>query len=208
MNYLSTSAFESKLLPGVIFHLKKMSHGRRMEFNRMGAPVFQKLNELSKQREPFQEEVERAESAAKIEPCTCSHPPMSKDSHHETTGRCFEKGCNCRKPEYENDADRKLRDLETRQLEVLIDELAPAKLKWGVSSIEGLEIDGRPATIDMLLSDMPEAVTSEVVNEIDRLMRLSPEETLAFKSPTTGAAAVDGETPSSSAALAGGTATI
>jgi hypothetical protein len=57
MNYLTTQEFESKLVPGLKFRLKKMSHKRRMEHNHVGAPIFAKLNEIERALEPIQEEI-------------------------------------------------------------------------------------------------------------------------------------------------------
>ncbi len=198
MNYASTDIFESKLVPGVKYKLRKMSHGRRMEYNERGAGVFQKLLEIDREREPLLEEIRRSENAAKISPCSCSH---DAEKHSAETGRCLEPGCDCRHPQLTDEA-RRLADLNMKSFQLIVDELYPLRIRWGVASIEGLDIDGKPATVDALLEAMPDAVIAELAGEIDRLMKLSPEEQLAFRSPGTSAAPVAGQTQSTSAATA------
>ena len=78
MNYLTITEYSSKLIPGLKFKLRKISHARRIEYNAAGAPIFAKLNEIEREMDPLREEMRRATEAAKIEPwCVCGHP---KDS--------------------------------------------------------------------------------------------------------------------------------
>ncbi len=41
----------------------------------------------------------------------------------------------------------------------------PARLAWGLASIEGLTINGKPATADSLLQDGPTDLVREMVSE-------------------------------------------
>jgi hypothetical protein len=55
--------------------------------------------------------------------------------------------------------------------------IAPAWIKTYVKTINGLEIDGEPATIETFLSDAPSDMFAELVNLIKGQAELSPEET-------------------------------
>ncbi len=211
MNYFTTTEFESLLIPGVKFTLRKMSHKRRMEYNHKGAEIFAKLNEIERESEPIQEEIDRAEAEAKIRPCECTHgdkdvrkydPPaegeeMSRvfsyvDCHDPKSLRCLSPGCDCRRPDAD-EAYRKRAELNQKHIEIYTDELVPLRIRWGVSAIEGLFINGEPATVESFVQEMPDEPLAEVATEIDRVMKLSLKEQIAFRSPTTGVAAGVGE---------------
>ena len=49
-------------------------------------------------------------------------------------------------------------------------------LKWGLAGIEGLEVDGAPATPDLMMSDGPEALVREALEAIRRQCGLSEDE--------------------------------
>ena len=49
-------------------------------------------------------------------------------------------------------------------------------LEWGVVSVNGLRIDGEPATAERLFADGPEHLTREIVGRIKRECGLSVEE--------------------------------
>lgn len=189
-SYTSTIPFESTLAPGLVFQLRKMSYGRRKQHNLDVAEVDAELRELDRQIQPLLEEIKRAEEAAKIEPCICEH---AANQHDEKTGRCLGPGgCKCREPKPAGDAYAEWIKLIQQREELIIDELAPFRIRWAVESIDG-EIDGKPATVDSFLAKMPDDIVGELHREIERVMKLSLDEQLGFKSPTTSAAAVDGQ---------------
>lgn len=225
IEYVSTAQFESKLVPGVSYKLNKMSHQRRMKLNHDAAGVFAEINEIQRQADVIQEEIDKAEKAAKIEPCTCNHlPEPGRDCHDSKTGRCTvpnpayeaaedKKGieefipnrrCPCRQPK----PDPEIGTYETRDrlldkvYEVIIEKLYPIYVSWGVKDVQGLKINGLDADTTALLTDGPEFLVSEVGSEIQRLMKLSPDEVMAFKSPTISGAQTDGETTSTHAPIA------
>lgn len=53
---------------------------------------------------------------------------------------------------------------------------------WGLAGVEGLEIDGRPATAELLLDAGPESLVSEALALIRREAGLSEEERKNFES--------------------------
>jgi hypothetical protein len=57
-------------------------------------------------------------------------------------------------------------------------------LRWGLRSVEGLEIDGRPATPDALLERGPEALLDEALAVIRREAGLSETERKNSRSPS------------------------
>jgi hypothetical protein len=210
MNYSTTEQFESKLAPGVRYKLRKMSHGRRIKLNAQTAPTIEKMIAFQREVEPLQEELKSAEEAAKLAPCTCQHgtslidgpPETAKDCHAPETGRCSVEGCDCRKPEYDPEKWQRFWEVREKQLELSKNELNPAYVRWGVQSVEGLEIDEEAATVESLIESAPEALVQELADEITRLIKMTAEEQLAFKSPTTLDAQVDGQTQISSAPVA------
>ncbi len=196
VEYCSISEFESKLVPGVKYTLQKMSHGRRMVLNRSASPIYSEMNEIQRQIDTVQEELERAESEAKISPCTCKHPvsPDSKaDCHDDKSGRCVRKGCQCRKP----CPDPEIGSYD-KKAELVINKLYPVYIRWAVIDVQGLNIQlpsgsSVAATTDTLLSDGPEFLIPELGEYIQQLMKLSPDEVMGFKLPSTSAAQVDGK---------------
>lgn len=127
-NYLSTAEFKSQIVPGLTYKLHKMSHGRRVAINIAAAPILSKISELQRKLVPIKEELQRADEAAKAEPCQCNHPldatspsvlAKAKEiedfnvrvlasggtavtlvdvCHSSITRRCLINGCPCRKP--------------------------------------------------------------------------------------------------------------
>lgn len=234
MNYSDTSPFESKLAPGVKFVLRKMSHGRRVKLNKAIAPMVAKGRDINQQLAPINEEIQRAEDAAKIEPCSCKHPvttdypvvakwlgdiaranesiededakiELLEVCHAAASKRCIVPGCDCRRAKPENNAYAERERLLTEDRAVVDDEIHPAYLHWGVKEISGMTINDEPATVDSLLADGPEGLVNEIVVELQRLIRLSPEEQLAFNTPTTSGAPVAGPIPIMSAPTVGET---
>ena len=221
-NYLSITKFESKVAPGVIYTIRKMSHGRRVKLNIAAAAQISKVSELQRKLVPISEEIQRAEEAAKNEPCQCKHSLDPADPainealgrianinkgqledgkkiievvdvcHSALTKRCMVNSCNCRKPmpdegiggyDARQDVIQKIIETEDR-------ELTPMYIKYLVTDIQGLQIDGVDATADSLLENAHESLVEELSKEIQRIVKLTPDEALGFKPPITSDAAV------------------
>lgn len=212
MNYLSTTEYKLKAIPGVTIKLRKMSHGRRMKLNQDAADIFSKIGDVQRELEPIEESIKDAEAVAKTAPCSCpeADPPHE---HDEATHRCKTAGCECRMPQPDPTLGGYPRraELTSKMFDILVYELYPVYMRWGIASVQGLDIDGVPATADSMVEAMPENVIYEIGGEIQRLIRLSPEEVLSFGSPSTSGAAVDGQaqpTALSTAPPASGTSGI
>jgi hypothetical protein len=55
-------------------------------------------------------------------------------------------------------------------------ELARLYLAWGVVGIDGLNIDGKAATVETLIAEGPEALCDEIVEHIRGQLQLSADE--------------------------------
>lgn len=223
INYLSTSKFQSELLPGLSYSLKKISHGRRVKLSLAAASTISRITELQKSLVPIMEEIQRAEDAAKLEPCQCNHPmdgpvvdakkaaiasmnekvvknggkpvELVDGTHSSITKRCLVDSCPCRKPMPDESIGGygKHREIIGQIIEAEDRDLMPIYITSLVNEIHGLELDGKPATATTLLEDGPEFLIEELATEIQRLMKLTPDEAMGFKLPTISGAAVDGQ---------------
>jgi hypothetical protein len=70
----------------------------------------------------------------------------------------------------------------TDQLEAALSDLLVAKLylEWGLAEIEGLSVDGRKATPDLLIAHGPENLTDEIVQVIQAEGALTDDERKNF----------------------------
>ncbi len=84
---------------------------------------------------------------------------------------------------------RKIRELAIRheflntgnsadQLEATMGDLLVQKLylEWGLAEIQGLSIDGKPGTIELLIEKGPDALTDEIVTTVRAELSLSEDE--------------------------------
>lgn len=102
-----------------------------------------------------------------------------------------------REPEEVRDR-QKLAELSDQWDFIQREEISPITLKWGLASMEGLSVDGRPATIDNY-REWPSALFDEVLNMIAIEIGLNGAEEKNSESPTTSGAPVGG-TPTSTSA--------
>jgi hypothetical protein len=180
MNYTSTESFESKVFPGVTVTLKKMSSRRRAEFNLSMAPLLAKARNLAIANEPIEQEYAEHVKASEIAKANGSTDlPVFPDAKLDQLGKAW---------------------TEQRRFEQ--DEMSPQILRWGVASIDGLTIDGKPATVESLIDAGPPELSEEITAEVTRVMRLSAAEIKNSGSPTTSGAVVDTATPSLTARTA------
>jgi len=75
----------------------------------------------------------------------------------------------------------------------------PAWIRWGVASIENLDIDGKPATIETLIESAPTELLEEIFLTILKESGLSTVEEKNSELLTTSADQVDGRTSDSTA---------
>jgi hypothetical protein len=184
MNYQSTETITSTTFPGVTVKLRKMSQRRRAEFNLSMAPLLAKAREISIANEPieaeyaaFLKETEKVKAANAELPATDPQPlPVFAEDRMEALGKAW---------------------TEQRRFEQ--DEMQPPVLRWGVASIEGLNIDDQPATVESLIADGPPELTEEIAGQVTRVMRLSSAQIKNSAPLTTSGAVVDGATTNSTA---------
>ena len=108
----------------------------------------------------------------------------------------------------ELDAETKaaVRKLSLAMAEIADNEITPAWVSWGLERIEGLEIDGQPATLESLIEAGPPQLYHEVADAIRKEAGLTEEEQGESGSPITSAAPEDGREQATSAAPASGKA--
>ena len=63
--------------------------------------------------------------------------------------------------------------LEASMADVMVQRLY---LEWGLAEINGLNIDGQPATTEMLIEKGPETLTDEIITSVQAELGLSEEE--------------------------------
>ena len=71
---------------------------------------------------------------------------------------------------------------ELHQLEMALADLLVQKLfvEWGLALIDGLEIDGQPATVDLLIEKGPEQLVAEIAVQIRHECGLTDDERKNF----------------------------
>jgi len=65
---------------------------------------------------------------------------------------------------------------EKIEANLLRQEIEATYLRWGLAGIDGLRIDGEPATVDLLLDRGPEELTQEIATAIKAQCGLSEDE--------------------------------
>lgn len=68
----------------------------------------------------------------------------------------------------------------------------PARLKWGLAKISGIEIDGQPANADSLIEAGPTDLVREIIQQIDELATMTSEQLRNFPLRSTSPEAADG----------------
>jgi hypothetical protein len=180
MNYLSTESFESKNFAGVTVKLKKMSQRRRAEFNLTMAALLDKARNIDIANEPLELEYSAFLKSVDAAKASDSELPVFPDDKLDALGKAWT-------------AKRRFEQ----------DEMAPPLLRWGVASIEGLVIDGKPADIELLIDAGPPELCEEISYQVTRVMNLSAAERKNSESPTTSGAVADGATTDMTALPAG-----
>lgn len=156
--YTSTRSFESVKAPGVAVKLRKVNEKRRAELMRDIAPLVERQRAFAKKFASFSDR---------------SKPVFKKDDEGNDVPVMNLETCEQEK-EFSPEDMLALTDLlqERDNFEAL--EVNPIYIRWGVASIEGLEIDGRPATVDDLLGDdCPDGLVKEILDVLSDKIDLS-----------------------------------
>jgi hypothetical protein len=151
----TTNSRESKVVPGVIFHLRKMTEGRRIELRKSLMSTNSRIRQIGREQDAILSNKE--------------NPDMPK-----------------------------FLELNDEFDSLMIEEVNPKTLLWGIKSVEGLEIDGKILTIAEW-SEFPSELFHEMIQAINVESGLSKDEEKNLPLPTTSGAQV-GKNPESSTA--------
>ena len=157
VQYSSTRRIDSSKYPGVVYTLRKPNEKRRAELMRSLSSLLDKERDMQRRFAAIQERqtvVKNEDGTEKIDPETCEAVK-----------------------EFKNPDDIKaITDVVQELNDFRVLEVNPIYLRWGLSKIEDLEIDGRPANIDDLLGDdAPEGLVEEILDALQGKTDLSPE---------------------------------
>ena len=93
--------------------------------------------------------------------------------------------------------------LDDQVLATVQEDINPAYLKWGLHAIDGLTIDGAPASVESIYAEGPPELVAEILGAIRLNMGLSEVEEKNSQSPITSEAAEDGRMNDTTAENAG-----
>ena len=183
MKYTSTITRQFSKDPAVSFTVRHLTEGRRIKISLALADKYDKIDELQRGA---------AELAQRVKPLIDEAKAKAKADG---------------KPE----KDAVLADnvdlvalvrLNGRVRAVENDEIIPIYVKALLVSVDGLEIDGTPATPETAVESGPPELYAEISAAVKREMGLSEPESGNSEPPSISSAPVDGATPNSSAATA------
>lgn len=152
-----TKTYESTVLPGVKVSLRKLTEGRRLQFQIAVGPPLADMRALALEQRKLLEET-----------------PINQE---------------------------KFAELNERIEFVATEKLTPAKIKWAVANIQGLQIGEEAATLDNLM-DWPSDLVQELLKLVDDVTALNEVERGNSDSPTTSGPLTVGRDQNSSAQTA------
>lgn len=147
VKYSSTRTIQSQTFPGVSFTLRKMSDSRRRELYQQIAPLKEKERGFQRR---FAEIDDRRVPLFDAE----GKPKMNVVTAEQERGYATK------------DDERLVAEIIEDLNEFRDSEISPAYIRWGLLSIDGLDIDDEPATIDNLLEYGPADLTQEIIAAI------------------------------------------
>lgn len=199
--YSSLVDYPSKLLPGVVFTLRKSSHGRRIELKKLAADVQGRINSLQEEFRTHHERIEEAKEAARLEPCVCAESgPGIRAHEHEDKEGCIIDGCQCRRPNIDRHDLQESQRISREIWEIAVSDLFPVYIKWALAGTTGLNLDGDlEPSADDIIEKMDENVTVEIGQAVEKLLGFTLEEQLGFKWPGIGSTPQTGQTQTTSA---------
>jgi len=204
MNHISTKTIESKVCQGASFTIKKMTVRRKQALDDKQAPFGERLRPLREELAPLNREYSQAWEAAKA----AIKPERDKLAAEGITKEEAEKRAPVGKVDFPDERFQRWSELTEKIRRIDRDEMTPAAVRFCLVKIEGLEIDGIPATLESLLENGPDEFYDELAQAVARELGLLPEEATNLGSLSTSAAAVDGNPTASSAAPVETPATI
>jgi len=172
MNYESRKTFTSTSIPEVSFTLLKINVKRRLAFNLLMAKKFEALREIYKRRKPFDEAYQSALKAAREK----ARPEIEALMEAESISR--EEATKRSKVtlEFPEDQLEQIMAITQEAQEYDARECTPDMVKFFLQKIEGLEIDGAPATADSLIDAGPDDLYQEIAQGISGQLGLTSTE--------------------------------
>ncbi len=204
MEFQSNVSIPSQSLDGVTVFVRTPTRRLRSAFDLRTADSIRKLRDLKGERDLLEPEAKPHREAAKAKDCTCAHEEFDHD-HDSFT--CTVEGCGCRHPEFPAELREKMIAISERENQVIFGEIYPAAFRFWVVRIEGLQMDGKTATVESVIAAELDLV-DEVAMKIDALIRLSTEERKNSERPTTSTGPVDGPSSTTTAPTAGSSCSI
>lgn len=165
LNITSTVVVESKAVPGVKYTLKKMTEGRRIKLRAQIAKPARRLVEILG-------DIEAERIALEYH--------MQQKKLAEENGIDFAETYNL----------TRVSELVTERDTLDKDEIRPAYLRWGLKSVDGLTIDGKPADAESIIengSDEAIKLYEEMIAEIYKAAGLTERQEGESVPPTTSA---------------------
>jgi hypothetical protein len=188
MDYLTTEKFDSKLVPGLSYQLRKMANGRRMALTSATSIIQQKINDRMGELEAITRQVQDAiDSGVEL-------PTVIADQLSDRTEPVTE---TCRALMRSRDKIQ----FEEIWNDLTVTQLFPALIRWGVKSIDGMTVDGVPVTVEAFLEGTPDDLIIEVGTKIRKLTQMSFDEQMGFKLPGTSSTPVTGQPTNTSVHL-------
>ncbi len=164
--------FDSKTVAGVRFTLRVLNNIQRA----------QRDLQVSEQLATYYEKVRR--QGRLIQKATASVPQLPPDPKEEQIAerRAALEGALANSPDAEE-----IQRLDDEANRIYLSTIVPNAIRSAFISIEGIEVDGRPATIDELLTAAPGYLLEEIGSAAEAVSGLTPEEQKNSASPTTSA---------------------
>jgi hypothetical protein len=190
----SKKTYESQVCEGVKITLRKTNEKRRAELMRsLAQPVEQEqaliklFGAIRERAIPVWDGVdEQGNQKPKMDLETCE---QVKDLSPEDTEA----------------ASKLLAELDAHKTLVM----NPLFIRWGVSAVDGLEIDGRAATVeDLLGDDCPDGLVDEIIGVLQGKIDLTPAEKKILSAPAISESQEPHTTQVSSATTASATETL
>lgn len=180
MKYTSTIAHQSVTDPAVSFTVRHLTEGRRIKISLALADKYDKIDTIRTGVSEIAERVKPLLAQAKAEgsDVLSNNPDMAQ-------------------------LTRKHRQMQS----VENDEIVPTFVRNLLVSVDGLEIDGAPATVESMIESGPPALYAEIAKAVRHEMGLDEQETGNSEPPSTSPALVDGATQTTSVDTANGTGT-
>lgn len=168
MNFESRIVLEPAEFPGVRCVLNKMTEGRRINLRLRMSEISSKLREFARRTQKLKEgaiqETERE-----------LHLTLKKlralgdgKAHPEVYAVTVQAATDLAEKLSTLPSIDEVREIEQQTAELIEDRFTPEWVRWGLKSIEGLVIDGEPATVETMIQDGPRPLYKLIAAEIQK----------------------------------------